>query len=64
MTVDEVRRALDALNNAEPDDRPFHWFLYVGELRVLGYEGDAKPGDLIEFKGMTVRVMPVYLPNK
>ena len=61
LTAEDVQKALDVLNNAEPDG-PVHWFLYLGQLRFLGYKGDAKPGDVIEFDGTTVHVMPVEIP--
>lgn len=60
ITAEDVQRALDVLSNAEPEG-PVHWFLYLSQLRLLGYEGDAKPGDVIEFEGTTVHVMGVEL---
>jgi hypothetical protein len=63
VIAEDFKRALDALNNAKPVEMPDHAYFDLRMLKRLGYKGDAKPGDVIKFKGFSVHVLDHEIPT-
>lgn len=56
ITAEYVRRALGVLNNAKIEPPYPYSFMHIAMLRKLGYRGNGKPGDEIEFEGFKIMI--------